>query len=150
MDSHFKPSVSIEKFAAYLDGNLPESEMRRVASLIENDDALKSILDVSEQVDASLEDYSSDGMQIPEDIVNLNFELPCINDPSAPLDMVPIDGALMLDDVVACTEEPFVIDSDSNDHLYANDSSIDNQNYSDDCNMDDCSELDNTQITLDD
>lgn len=34
MDKHFNPTVSIEKFAAFLDGNLPENEMQQISSLV--------------------------------------------------------------------------------------------------------------------
>lgn len=148
MDNHFNPSVSIEKFAAYLDGNLPEDEMQRISSLIENDNALKSILGVSEQIDASLEEYSSNGLQIPEDIINLDFELPDTNDTFVPLDSAPTDGMLM-PDITTYTEDPLFTEGISNDHLHTEDSDINNQDYSNKDNSDDFSDLNNTQISLD-
>lgn len=80
MDKHFNPTVSIEKFAAFLDGNLPENEMQQISSLIQNDDALKSIYEVSENIDTSLNEYTSNGIQIPDEILNLDFDLPTIDD----------------------------------------------------------------------
>lgn len=146
MDNHFNPSVSIEKFAAYLDGNLPEDEMQRISSLIENDNVLKSILDVSEQIDASLEEYSSNGLQIPEYIINLDFELPDTNDTFVPLDTAPTDGMLM-PDIATYTDEPLF--TEGNNHLYTENSDINNQDYSNEGNSDDFSEFDQTQISLD-
>lgn len=149
MDNHFNPSVSIEQFAAYLDGNLPENVMCQISSLIENDKALKSILDVSEQVDASLEDYASGGLQVPEELLTLDFELPGIHDTSVSLDMLPTDGGLM-PDVAICAEEPhFMEDNNSNEHLDRDDSDINNQDYSNEGDSDDFSEFDQTQMSLD-
>lgn len=148
MDNHFNPSLSIEKFAAYLERNLPESEMLQISSLIENDDALKSILDVSEQVDASLEEYSSNGFQIPEELVNLDFELPSINDRFIPLETVLVDG-ILVPDVVVCAEEPLFIEGSYNDHLNTDVPDINKSDYSNEGNSDDFSEFDQTQISLD-
>lgn len=146
MDKHFNPSISIEKFAAYLDGNLPEDEMQRISSLTENDNTLKSILDVSEQIDASLEEYSSNGLQIPEDIINWDFELPDMNDTFVPLDTTPTDGMLM-PDIATYTDEPLF--TEGNNHLYTENSDINNQDYSNKDNSDDFSDLNNAQISLD-
>lgn len=146
MDKHFNPSISIEKFAAYLDGNLLEDEMQRISSLIENDNTLKSILDVAEQIDASLEEYSSNGLQIPEDIINWDFELPDMNDTFVPLDTTPTDGMLM-PDIATYTDEPLF--TEGNNHLYTENSDINNQDYSNKDNSDDFSDLNNAQISLD-
>lgn len=148
MDNHFNPPVSIEKFAAYIEGNLPEDEMRQISSLIANDDALKSILDVSEQVDASLGDYASCGLQIPEELLTLDFELPGIHDTSVSLDMASTDDMLMAD-VAICADEPNFMEDNSNDHLDRDDFGINNQDYSNEGNSDDFSNFDNAQISLD-
>lgn len=148
MGNHFNPSVSIEKFAAYLDGNLSEGEMLQISSLIENDEALKNILDVSEQVNASLEDYASCGLQIPEELLTLDFKLPDIHDASVSLDMAPTNSGLM-PDVSICAEEPYFMENNSNEHLYRDDSDINNQDYYNGTNSDDFSEFDQTQISLD-
>lgn len=148
MDKHFNPSVNVEKFAAYLEGNLPENEMQQISTLIENDDALKSILDVSEQVDASLEDYASCGLQIPEELLTLDFELPNTNDTFVPLDTAPTDGILM-PDIAAYTDEPLFTEDNSNDHLYTGNSDINSQDYSNKDNSDDFSNFDHAQISLD-
>lgn len=145
MDNRFNPSISVEKFAAYLEGNLPEDEMLRISSLIENDDSLKSIFDVSEQVDMSLEEYSSNIFQVPEDIVNMDFELPYINNTFKPLDMDSTNG-IFTSDTVACSE----IEDNSNECLYMNDSDTAKKDYSNVSNTDDYSDMDNTQIPFDD
>ena len=148
MDKHFNPSVNVEKFAAYLEGNLPENEMQQISTLIENDDALKSILDVSEQVDASLEDYASCGLQIPEELLTLDFELPGIHDTSVSLDMAPTDDMLMAD-VAICADEPNFMENNSNEHLDRDDSDINNQDYSNEGNSDGFSNFDHAQISPD-
>lgn len=148
MGNHFNPSVSIEKFAAYLDGNLPEDEMLQISSLIKNDEMFKSIFDISEQIDMSLEEYSSNGLQVPEEIVSMDFDLPSINNTFSPLDMDSI-GDVLKPDIVACSGESMLVEDNSSDRPCINDSDIYHKGYSNDDNIDNLSDIDNTQITLD-
>ena len=41
--------VSIEEFAAYLDGNLSDDEMQRIDSVIENDESMQGVMENKEQ-----------------------------------------------------------------------------------------------------
>lgn len=148
MGNHFNPSVSIEKFAAYLDGNLPEDEMLQISSLIKNDETLKSIFDVSKQVDMSLEEYSFNGLQIPEEIVSLDFDLPNINNTSVPLDMSSI-GDVLTPDIFACSDESLFVEDNSSDCPNINDSDISHKDYFNDDNIYNSPDIDNTQITFD-
>lgn len=47
MDNLFNSGISIEKMAAFLDGNLSSSEMQGISSLIDNDASLKQIVGAS-------------------------------------------------------------------------------------------------------
>ena len=44
MHKDFVPPVSIEEFAAYLDGNLSEEEMNKITSVINIEDNLQAIM----------------------------------------------------------------------------------------------------------
>lgn len=143
MDKHFNPSISIEKFAAFLDGNLPQDEMQNISSTIEHDEALKAILDTSNMIDTTLENGISDDVQIPEDIANLDFDLPNLTDNSVDFDMFHIDDT---PDVSTCADDSFY--SDTNDVSLDINDSIDTT--SDDMNPDDSSDLDSSPLIFDD
>lgn len=143
MDKHFTPSISIEKFAAFLDGNLPQDEMQNISSTIENDEALKAILDTSNMIDTTLENGISDDVQIPDDIANLEFDLPNLTENSADFDMFNIDDT---PDVSTCADDSFY--SDIKDvSLDINDSI---ETTGDDINPDNSSDLDSSPLVFDD
>lgn len=75
--------VSIEEFAAYMDGNLSDDEMQRVSSIIEHNDTMQDVMDSMEQSELTLAEYDQDDLQLPEEIAEDGFELPEIDDPSA-------------------------------------------------------------------
>lgn len=68
--------VSIEEFAAYMDGNLSEDEMQRVGSVIENDETMQGVMDSMEQSELTLAEYGQEDMQLPEEIADGEFDLP--------------------------------------------------------------------------
>ena len=78
MDKHLPP-VSIEQFAAYLDGNLPEAEMQQISKLATQDENLGRLLDASSQIEDTLLSYEKQGLELPDEIANMDFELPDIN-----------------------------------------------------------------------
>ena len=65
MDKLFDSGISIEEMAAYLDGNLSASDMQQMSSIIEKDDSLKEIVELSDQIDDNLIVASSDTFIIP-------------------------------------------------------------------------------------
>lgn len=143
MDKHFNPSISIEKFAAFLDGNLPQDEMQNISSTIEHDEALKAILDTSDMIDTTLENYISDDVQIPDEIANLEFNLPNLTENSADFDMFHIDDAPAIS---TYADDSFY--SDTNDVSLDINDSIDTT--SDDINPDNSSDLDSSPLIFDD
>lgn len=142
MDKHFNPSISIEKFAAFLDGNLPQNEMQNISSNIEHDEDLKAILDTSNMIDTTLENIPDD-VQIPDEIANLEFDLPNLTDNSVDFNMFHIDDT---PDVSTCADDSFF--SDTNDVSLDINDSIDTTG--DDINPDNSSDLDSSPLIFDD
>lgn len=143
MDKHFNPSISIEKFAAFLDGNLPQDEMQNIPSTIEHDEALKAILDTSDMIDTTLENDISDDVQIPDEIANLEFNLPNLTENSADFDMFHIDDTPAIS---TYADDSFY--SDTNDVSLDINDSIDTTG--DDINPDNSSDLDSSPLIFDD
>lgn len=80
MDKAFMDSISIEKFAAFLDGNLQPNEMQQISSIVENDDMMHDIFDASKITDETLANYTPDDLILPEEITSTDFELPSFED----------------------------------------------------------------------
>ena len=78
MYKDFVPPVSIEEFAAYLDGNLTEEGMNEVASAIHSDDSLQNILSSGYMVDETLSTYDDWNQIVQDDIFTDSFDIPNI------------------------------------------------------------------------
>lgn len=90
----FKHSLpSIEQFAAYLDGNLSQSEMQQFSQLAEHESALHLLLDANSVVDNTLASFTDSDLQLPSEIASPEFELPTI----------PLDG---ISPLVTLSPEP--------------------------------------------
>ena len=70
--------VSIEEFAAYMDGNLSDVEMQRIGSVIDNDEMMQGVMDSMEQSEQTLTEYGQEDMQLPEEIYGDFFTIPKI------------------------------------------------------------------------
>lgn len=68
--------VSIEKFAAYLDGNLSDEEMQRVSSVIEDDEMMQEIVGQSGWIDDWQEAYGQDDDLLPQELEGMDFTIP--------------------------------------------------------------------------
>lgn len=90
MHKDFIPPVSIEEFAAYLDGNLTEDGMNEVASVIHSDDSLQEILS-SCIVDESLSTYEKWNQIVQKDISIDNYEIPNIKENLYISDIFPLN-----------------------------------------------------------
>ena len=111
--------VSIEEFAAYMDGNLSEDEMQRVGSVIENDETMQGVMDSMEQSELTLSEYTPDDLQLPEEIVDGELDLPDI-------DNHHVGGGGFFNPysaVAACVAAPIAFDylNDSFDEIEGND-----------------------------
>lgn len=83
MHKDFVPPISVEEFAAYLDGNLMEDRMNEVASVIHSDDSLQVIISSCNLINETLsnndnweqivsDEYSTDSFEIPNIEENLD------------------------------------------------------------------------------
>ena len=68
--------VSVEEFAAYLDGNLPEAEMSRVSSMIHNDSSMQELMKTSQLVSDTMGSYSPIDLELPKEILDRHFSMP--------------------------------------------------------------------------
>lgn len=73
-------SISVEKFAAYLDGNLSIEETQDVAGLIMNDPTLSELLAVNTAVDNQIQQMESGGYALPDDLANMEFDYPHLDE----------------------------------------------------------------------
>lgn len=79
MNKHFDPAISEEKFAAWLDGMLPQDEMMQVGSIVESDEVMHDIYNTSRIADEVVSNYDlTEG--IPDSIMSPNFEVPMWDD----------------------------------------------------------------------
>lgn len=89
MHKDFIPPVSIEEFAAYLDGNLTEDGMNEVASAIQSDGSLQNILSTGYMVDETLSTYDNWNQIVPDDVFTDSFEIPNIEENLDSSDIFP-------------------------------------------------------------
>lgn len=113
----FKHSLpSIEQFAAYLDGNLSQSEMQQFSQLAEHESALHQLLDANSVVDNTLASFTDSNLQLPPEIASPEFELPTIPldgiSPLVTLSPEPMDDMLVA--AVAYADEDISAFSDVN------------------------------------
>lgn len=75
MSKSFDSPISVEKFAAYLDGNLPQTELKQISRIIETNHELFNLAETSKMLDEDV-DY---GCEIPDTITNGDFDLPSVD-----------------------------------------------------------------------
>ena len=113
---------SIEQFAAYLDGNLSQSEMQQFSQLAEQDSVLHQLLDASSVIDDTLAGFTDSDLQLPPEIVSSDFELPTIPaegiSPLVTLSPEPMDDMLVA--AAACADEDISMFSDVNSEEQSN------------------------------
>lgn len=71
-------SFSIEKFAAFLDGNLLPDEMEQISSEVDTDEMMRDILSASKQVDATIDSYAPEDLVLPDELTSDDFEFPSL------------------------------------------------------------------------
>ena len=75
-------SISVEKFAAYLDNNLPDDEMSQIDGMISNTPELEELVAVSDSIDQDIQEYLSDDFLYEADTAVFeedSFEIPLID-----------------------------------------------------------------------
>lgn len=78
MDDNFFNNVSVEKFAAFLDGNLLPDEMLQMSSMVKSNEMMHDIYAASKLADETQTNYTDDDLALPEEITSAEFELPHI------------------------------------------------------------------------
>lgn len=76
MDKQLLPSI--EKFAAYLDGNLSQDGMLQFSRLITKNENLMNFLDANADIEETLASYGEADLQLPHEVAEWNFNLPQI------------------------------------------------------------------------
>jgi len=71
-------NISIERFAAFLDGNLPEKEMQDVADIIDSDRNYMDVVSATIDIDNMVEVIADDTNVLPEELCDMDFEFPVI------------------------------------------------------------------------
>lgn len=79
MDNIFSTSISIEKMAAYLDGNLSEHEMQDISSIIDSHVSLQKFINASSDIDEVLSSMSNVEMELPKELQTPDFEIPSLD-----------------------------------------------------------------------
>lgn len=91
MDSQFISPISIEKFAAYLDNNLPENEMQEIEAAISQNDSLEELVEMSDMIDEDVQTYLQDDFTYDADMSMLDesdFEIPQFEEISEEIPLV--------------------------------------------------------------
>lgn len=130
MNKDFVPPVSIEEFAAYLDGNLTEDGMNKVASSIQSDKFLRNISYDSINIDDSIANYESNGQTVPDNIASDDFEIPDITENFDNTDIFSlIDGSSNIEAIEPSHEEDNNEKNNLNTYTMANTIKMSPSNY---------------------
>jgi hypothetical protein len=76
MHKIFHPTISIEKMAAWLDGNLSTEVMSEMAAKIQDNPVLEDVVAMSDAIDADMESFESSGEPLPDELAEDDFDLP--------------------------------------------------------------------------
>lgn len=93
--------VSVEEFAAYLDGNLSQENMDKVESIIATNDSMHDIALNSQTIDDTMTNIEPLELMIPDDMSSSDFEIPNIEDHFVENDYFDYP------EVAACEADPF-------------------------------------------
>lgn len=74
----FNSGISIEKFAAFLDGNLSADEMRDISAVIHENESLHQFKNINSVVDDAIDAFSCSSIVLPKELQTLDFELPSL------------------------------------------------------------------------
>ena len=122
-------SISIEKFAAYLDGNLSIEETQDVAGLIMNDSALSELLAVNTAVDSQVQQMEESGFVLPDDLANMEFDYPHIDETTEIPKLDGIETLLMHEDYSVESNNLFGLNNEETSFYSESESMGDNVGY---------------------
>ena len=75
MHNPFRSDISLEKLAAYLDGNLSSEEMRMVSEKIRHDFELDEQVAMGDEIDAMMAACEAKVVELPEELLADDFEI---------------------------------------------------------------------------
>lgn len=79
MNTEILDNLSIERFAAFLDGNLNEEDMQEVATAIDSSNEFSDILRETMQIDELVDSYESHPELLQNEVLDTDFDLPVIS-----------------------------------------------------------------------
>lgn len=74
MDKH--SFLSIEKLAAFMDGNLTQDETTQISQLTEDNCELHQMLDANDVIDNSIASFNEQDLQLPDELIGADFRIP--------------------------------------------------------------------------
>lgn len=79
MANEYNTPISIEKLAAYMDGNLTTEEAHIISKQIEHDPVLSEIMSVNQNVDNQLRLSPADEFTLPDELNSFDFNIPDVS-----------------------------------------------------------------------
>ena len=123
------PHISIEKYAAYLDDNLPDEEMKQMKAFIDNDADMQAVLEADSNIGADLDldllenEPISFGMDLP------SIELPSLDAASPFEDNSIIEDFFSLDSDRSWEEMSSILNDGANHHGFLDETDDMNSNF---------------------
>lgn len=126
MDNNIRTHVSVEKFAAFLDGNLDEHEMNEMDRYIAGDPMMSEIMSMSDIVDEAVLQYTNDEFAYETDMElldNSDFEIPNLDDGFVESsDYSYLEHREALADAIACENIDSIGNLGENEDIFMDDS----------------------------
>lgn len=101
------PHISIEKYAAYLDGNLPDEEMKQMKAFIDTDADMQAVLEADSNIGADLDLDLLEDEPIPHETELPSFELPMIEE------NLPFEENSFINEIFSPTDDSFLDENGS-------------------------------------
>lgn len=79
MDDFLNLGISIERMAAFIDGNLSENEMQDISSLVDSDNLLHQYANAISVIDESISAFSMSDIELPQELQKLDFDFPSLD-----------------------------------------------------------------------
>lgn len=76
MDKH--SVLSIEKLAAFMDGNLTQDEMSQISQMADDNYELHQMLDANDVIDNTIASFDAQDLKLPDEIIGADFRIPDI------------------------------------------------------------------------
>lgn len=95
MDKHLNMPLSIECFAAYLDHNLPDSEMHAIENLVSNNESLSKLVTLSKETDTFMAKWQPEETSFDINLIDLELpQLELFNSSDNELTLATLDDML--------------------------------------------------------